>query len=97
MGTFRRILGGAMTSGEKMVWANVFVREFLAEYGDPPASVIESDAALEAFELDVAESAASSACHIVQRLRSIRSLCEDNYGLDDDVVHMLHAMLGEES
>jgi hypothetical protein len=85
-----------MTAGEKMVWAAVFAREFMAAYGDPPAAVMRNEAAMEAFENDAAENAAETAGHVVERLRAIRGMCEDNYGLDNDVVHMLHAMLGEE-
>jgi hypothetical protein len=85
-----------MTSGEKMVWASVFSREFMGAYSDPPASVMCNEAAMEAFEKDAAESAAEVACHVVLRLRSIKGLCEDNYGLDNDVVHMLNAMIGVE-
>lgn len=86
-----------MTSGEKMVWASVFAKEFMAAYGDPPVSVMSNEAAMEAFEKDAAENAADVACHVVQRLRSIKCMCEDNYGLDNDVVHMLNAMIGSES
>lgn len=89
-----------MSEGEKLVWAQVYAREYREDIRNPPAHVVvpnhdEPDKWGE-WEKNQATSAAEMAWAVVSRMREIGDRLGAGYGETDDVTLMWEQMITDD-